>query len=364
MIIPPTVGVVIMKLSELGCSVRRARKERGITQKALASACGLSRATVNAFESGKMEELGFSRVNSLCDLLGLKISVEPSPQVQPPIPAFSKLLVQLGKRYIWWALPGIEPDEDRIIAQVMDIATFDDVRAMEAEVGEARMRQALNNARPGWFSPKSWTFWHLVLGLAKLDGIPPQPRRENDLQSKLQDDPDAYVVLATAPGGGDTVKISFFGEISFGRIGVPELSSDGVLLAASLRDLMATKLKVLFDRVEPKDYIDIAEMIKRGLSLKAGICDALAMFPDFSPMYCLKTLCFFDLKELANLDGKCKTILVKAARATAKETGFLPAKKHSLSLVLPQQDLRAKLALIPVSVATTRRIPGNRPSKK
>lgn len=105
-------------------------------------------------------------------------------------------------------------------------------------------------------------------------------------------------------------------------------------------------------------------MIKRGLSLKAGICDALAMFPDFSPMYCLKTLCFFDLKELANLDAKCKTILVKAAAATAQETGFLPAKKRSLSLTLPQQDLRAELALIPVSVATTRRIPGKRLSKK
>ena len=169
----------------------------------------------------------------------------------------------------------------------------------------------------------------------------------------IQDDPDAYVVLAKPPGGGDRVKISFFGEISFGRVGVPELSSDGVLLAASLRDLMATKLKVLFDRVEPKDYIDIAEMIKRGVSLKAGICDALAMFPDFSPIYCLKTLCFFDLKELANLDGKCKTILVKAAVATAQETGFLPAQKCSSSLTLAQEDLSAELALIPVYVATT-----------
>ena len=176
----------MMKLSELGCSLRQARKKLGITQKELASACGLSRATVNAFESGKMEELGFNRVNSLCDFLGLKILVEPSPQIQPPIPALSRLLVQFQKRYIWWALPGIEPDESRIMAQVMDIGTFDDVRAMEAEVGKAKMQQVLNKARPGWFSPKSWTFWHLVFGLAQLDGIPPQPRRENDFQPKLQ----------------------------------------------------------------------------------------------------------------------------------------------------------------------------------
>lgn len=148
----------------------------------------------------------------------------------------------------------------------------------------------------------------------------------------IQDDPDAYVVLAAAPGGVGQVKISFFGSVAFGRVGAPELSADGVLLAASLRDLMATKLKVLFDRVEPKDYLDIAEMIKRGVNLKEGICDALTLFPDFSPMYCLKTLCFFDLKELAQLDRKCKTILVKAATATAQETGFLPAKKRSLSL--------------------------------
>lgn len=175
-----------MKLSALGCSVRQARRNRGITQKALAEACGVSRATVNAFESGRMEELGFSRVNSLCDFLGLKISLEPASQIQLPDSACSRLLVHLGKRYIWWSLPGVDPDPDRVIAQVMDIGTFDDVRAMEAEVGKAKMQQVLSNARPGWFSPKSWTFWQLVFGLAKFDDIPPRPTREHDFQTKLQ----------------------------------------------------------------------------------------------------------------------------------------------------------------------------------
>ena len=43
-------------------------------------------------------------------------------------------------------------------------------------------------------------------------------------------------------------------------------SDDGVILVASVRDLLATKLKALFDRVEPKDYLDVAEILSAGRS--------------------------------------------------------------------------------------------------
>src|SRR3954452_3810358 len=57
----------------------------------------------------------------------------------------------------------------------------------------------------------------------------------------LQDAPDTLVVLAQMPSG--PVKISFFGRIAFGRINDPVPTADGILLVASLDDLMATKLK-------------------------------------------------------------------------------------------------------------------------
>ena len=175
-----------MELNEIGIAIRQARKQRGLTQKALASACGLSRATVNALESGKLHELGFGRINALGSFLGLGIALSPTPVQRSRLPASSKLLEQLRKRYIWWKTPGIEPDEDRIIAQVMDIGTYDDVKALEAEVGRIRIKQVLSEARPGWFSPRSWDYWHLTLGLSRVDDIPPQPGRADAIQSDSQ----------------------------------------------------------------------------------------------------------------------------------------------------------------------------------
>ena len=166
-----------MNLKELGVIVSQTRKKLGITQKDLAAACGLSRATVSALESGKVQELGFGRVKSLGDFLGLEFSFLPSSTRLTRLPLSSKVLKRLRKRYIWWKIPGIEPDEDRVIAQVLDIGTYEDIKAMEAEVGRIRMKQVLSDAQPGWFSPKSWEYWHLMLGLSPLDKNPPLPRR-------------------------------------------------------------------------------------------------------------------------------------------------------------------------------------------
>jgi hypothetical protein len=35
----------------------------------------------------------------------------------------------------------------------------------------------LQRAEAGWFSPRSWTYWHRKLDLAPADAIPPLPRR-------------------------------------------------------------------------------------------------------------------------------------------------------------------------------------------
>lgn len=74
----------------------------------------------------------------------------------------------------------------------------------------------------------------------------------------LQAGPETHVVLAVPPRSRHEVKVSFFGGLRIGRVGIPDLSDDGVVLVASARDLLATKLKTVFDRIEPKDYLDIA----------------------------------------------------------------------------------------------------------
>ncbi len=53
---------------------------------------------------------------------------------------------------------------------------------------------------------------------------------------------------------------------------------DGKPAIASPLDLLATKLKVLHDRIEPKDYVDIEALLRTGLTVDAGIAAARALF--------------------------------------------------------------------------------------
>ena len=92
----------------------------------------------------------------------------------------------------------------------------------------------------------------------------------------LQEQPHTLTVLVPAleaeghRAPEQAVKLSFFGKLDFGRIDRPELTEDGVLNVASLDDLMATKLKVLLQRIEAKDYKDIAAWLKLVSLLHVG----------------------------------------------------------------------------------------------
>lgn len=94
----------------------------------------------------------------------------------------------------------------------------------------------------------------------------------------IQDERNALSVLALCGNGErEYVKISFFGAIGFGRVGEPDATEDGVLQVASLEDLMATKLKVVLQRAEAKDYRDIAAMLRAGVDLAKGLAAASAV---------------------------------------------------------------------------------------
>jgi hypothetical protein len=94
------------------------------------------------------------------------------------------------------------------------------------------------------------------------------------------------------------------GGISFGQVDDPFQTSDGALPAASLEDLMATKLKATLDRAEAKGYRDIAAMIHAGVSLSAGLGAFRTMFGG-EPSQVLRALGFFrdgDLNTLSTAD--------------------------------------------------------------
>jgi hypothetical protein len=148
-----------------------------------------------------------------------------------------------------------------------------------------------------------------------LDRRTIQSAFEFDPQSVvLQDQPDTLTLLVPADGGH--VKVSFFGGVGFGRVGEPDLTDDGVLLVASLADLMATMVNVVLQRVEAKDYLDVAAMVAAGVSLASGLSAAREMYgPSFQPSECLKALTYFKGGDLDTLTTRDKSVLATAVHA-------------------------------------------------
>ncbi len=133
----------------------------------------------------------------------------------------------------------------------------------------------------------------------------------------LQDRPDTLTFnVPDVEMPNSYVKLSFFGAIDFGRYATPETTDDGTLQVASLDDLMATKLKVLLQRVEAKDYQDIAAMLKAGNDLSLGLAVAKAMFGNaFQPSESLKAMTWFEGGDLQLLTDDEKRALIEAASA-------------------------------------------------
>lgn len=126
----------------------------------------------------------------------------------------------------------------------------------------------------------------------------------------LQDEPNTVTAIV------GEVKVSFFGSITFGRIGCPQITDDGVAIIASLEDLMAQKLKVIMQRIESKDYRDIAALLRSGQTLEAGMSGACALYGmSFSPMDCAKALVFFKGGDLAMVPPADRDTLTNAVRA-------------------------------------------------
>ncbi len=118
------------------------------------------------------------------------------------------------------------------------------------------------------------------------------------------------------------------------RRGLPPASRQSIVYPesdGSPDDLMATKLKVLLQRVEAKDYQDIAALIKTGVSLEKGLAAARAMYGyNFQPSESLKALVYFQGGDLDSLLRPERETLIKAVKTVRK----LPTVKivaHRLS---------------------------------
>lgn len=118
---------------------------------------------------------------------------------------------------------------------------------------------------------------------------------ENTLATQLLDTENIQTFEISHPAlNKSAAKVSFFGNIDFGRVGEPRLTDDGVLLVASPLDLFAVKLKEIIQRPTTDDYVDIVHLIKYGESLLEAGSASVLFGTDFSPMISLRALSYLD----------------------------------------------------------------------
>jgi hypothetical protein len=111
------------------------------------------------------------------------------------------------------------------------------------------------------------------------------------------------------------VKVSFFGGLTLRRAQDPERVDEPGLVIASLLDLAATKVKVVQDRAEVKDYIDLVRLLEEGIDLATALGAALAVYgKTFNPLVSLKALSYFADGDLSSLSARVQARLMEAVR--------------------------------------------------
>jgi hypothetical protein len=94
----------------------------------------------------------------------------------------------------------------------------------------------------------------------------------------LQDQPETLTLLTSGNQVQTGVKVSFFGGLTIGRVADQNYTLNQVALVASPPDLLATKLKLLPQRAERKDLLDVATLLNSGLALSDGLAAAQALY--------------------------------------------------------------------------------------
>jgi hypothetical protein len=130
--------------------------------------------------------------------------------------------------------------------------------------------------------------------------------------ARLQSSPNTLVSQVDRNG---PVKVSFFGGLTLRRVQDPEIVAEPRLAIASLLDLAATKVKVVQDRAETKDYIDLNRLLEERIDLGSALGAALAVYGrTFNPLLSLKALSYFADGDLASLPSAVRSRLTEAVR--------------------------------------------------
>jgi hypothetical protein len=95
---------------------------------------------------------------------------------------------------------------------------------------------------------------------------------------------------------------------------------------------VGTELNVPLQRVEAKDYLDVASILKSGVPLAIGLGAARTLFGQaFQPSECLKALVYFEGGDMDSPSPPVKSALITSA-AAVDEIPEVPLANVRLSL--------------------------------
>ncbi len=114
------------------------------------------------------------------------------------------------------------------------------------------------------------------------------------------------------------VRLSYFGALSIGQVDPDEVAVGPMIKVASLRDIAGTKLAVVTQRAELKDYLDIHALLTRARLPLAEMlgCASVLYGRSFNPLIALKSLAYHGDPGLKGLTSGMKKDLLAAIRAT------------------------------------------------
>jgi len=106
------------------------------------------------------------------------MKIELNPNAIKVIQSNEAIFKKMANKYIWWKTPDVAFEMPlHILAQVMTLGDYDDMQFFAKTVGDDVLRDVLKFAQAGWFTERSWAYWHYRLKLCEVEKVPPMPIR-------------------------------------------------------------------------------------------------------------------------------------------------------------------------------------------
>jgi hypothetical protein len=178
-------------------------------------------------------------------------------------------------------------------------------------------------ATPDYFTLYGGTAIALRLGHRQsvdFDFFARQPFEPSSLLGQVPYLRDASVRQSTANTltasieRGGTIQLSFFGDLGLGQVAPAETVEGPEISVAALIDVAGTKVAVVTQRAELRDYLDIhALLTKARISLPEMLAAGLIIYGNqFSPLLALKAISYHEDAGLSDLPQAIRRDLTRA----------------------------------------------------